>query len=593
VQSARSGIQRTWFVNQHISVLVYRHSESRHSSREILAQLESALRACLAAPPDEGACLDLLLRAGELECALADMESSGDRPTLCQPRAEGWDDRATDAETGLAPSPAQAAALIADAAAAALLGDASRLDEALRQTAQLNPPEKLSIKPAEGFAFYAVHPRLYVRMVEELRLAPCVAIVGIRSIGTTLSAVVTAAARQRGHYAERITVRPFGHPYGRQVRFDDTQRAWIAGQIAKSADFLVVDEGPGRSGSSFLATAEALEGCGISRERIWLLCSHGCDPQALLAHDAAARWPRFRVLSPHRAWLPIPAEAAIDVSGGKWREHLLPSDAEWPASWTATERLKFLARDRRWLFKFEGYGSFGGAALDRAEALWRAGFGPRVESAGQGFLAYELLPGAAASGLSLSPELAQRLAAYCAFRAQEFAIAETDAKALREMTQCNLREEFAIEPPELNLEIARPAICDARLQPHEWIVAATGELLKCDATSHGDDHFYPGPCDIAWDIAGCIVEWRMSAAAADAFIAGYTRLTGDDVRLRLSEYLLAYTAFRMGSMKMAADSCSGSADAPRLLREYGRYRGLASVVSQFVSRSVRQLENVA
>ena len=87
-------------------------------------------------------------------------------------------------------------------------------------------------------------------------------VVGIRSIGTTLSAVAAAAARARGIAAERITVRPQGHPYNRTAEFTAEQMAAVSRAVSSGASFVVVDEGPGLSGSSFL-------GCGRSAGARW------------------------------------------------------------------------------------------------------------------------------------------------------------------------------------------------------------------------------------------------------------------------------------------------------------------------------------
>ena len=38
---------------------------------------------------------------------------------------------------------------------------------------------------------------------------------------------------------------------------------------------------------------------------------------------------------------------------------------------------------------------------------------------------------------------------------------------------------------------------------------------------HGDDHFFPGPTDIAWDLAGTIVEWELAPAVDRTADRGY------------------------------------------------------------------------
>ena len=37
--------------------------------------------------------------------------------------------------------------------------------------------------------------------------------------------------------------------------------------------------------------------------------------------------------------------------------------------------------------------------------------------------------------------------------------------------------------------------------------------MKVDAAAHGDDHGFPGPVDVAWDLAGAVVEWELGGAA--------------------------------------------------------------------------------
>src|SRR5437588_6652398 len=188
-------------------MLVYRDGSEQRSSAEVVRQLQAALAAAIAAPQNqnEEVCIDALLRAGELECALADLNAPSS-PASSTLRIAG----------------------ITDAAAAALLGDGSALTGALAASQSLALPSCIRLKPPEGFAFYALHPRLYARLIGELQLAPAVAVIGIRSIGATLSAVVAAAARADGYQAQRITVRPAGHPYNRELSLSAFDRQWIA-----------------------------------------------------------------------------------------------------------------------------------------------------------------------------------------------------------------------------------------------------------------------------------------------------------------------------------------------------------------------------
>jgi hypothetical protein len=525
--------------------------------------------------------LDALLRAGELECALADAEADADQLALiCS---------------------------ITDALAGCLLQPSTPPRHLLESVARLRPPQGLCVSKPEGFAYYALHPLDYALLANSFYSGiQQAAVIGLRSIGTTLSAVVTAALRRRRILAERITTRPQGHPFDRQCRLSGEQAQWLRSHLQASAHFFVVDEGPGLSGSSLLSVAEALVAAGVPSARITLFCSHQPDPQRLRAHDAARRWRSF-----HSEGIPFgtrkPADADLWLGTGFWRTHLLPAtnpaEVEWPASWTHVERAKYLSCDGSALCKFEGLGRYGEEVVNRSRQLAEAGFGPRPLPAldSQGYTNYERLDGssfygnlsssAALSGNALKEAVARKdvpaqdvlrnLARYCAWRAREFACdlpqAAPDEVSLQEMCYLNASEEFGIDmhPAGEFLPCERPVIADARMMPHEWIRTPSGAMMKTDGASHGDDHFFPGPCDVAWDLAGAIIEWQLSPAAADFFIHAYRRLSGDNPRSRLDHYLLAYSLFRMGYCKMASEAMQGSDEEGRLRRAFHFYREVA------------------
>lgn len=90
-----------------------------------------------------------------------------------------------------------------------------------------------SVSVPEGFAYYALHPLDYADLVARLELNVSSAlVVGVRSIGTTISAVATAKLREFGIAASRFTVRPTGHPYERACKFDAVQLRVIAANVA-------------------------------------------------------------------------------------------------------------------------------------------------------------------------------------------------------------------------------------------------------------------------------------------------------------------------------------------------------------------------
>ncbi len=108
--------------------------------------------------------------------------------------------------------------------------------------------------------------------------------------------------------------------------------------------------------------------------------------------------------------------------------------------------------------------------------------------------------------------------------------------SLQEMADHNVRElGFDVS---VQLDLKRPVIADGRMQPHEWLLTADRKMLKTDSGSHGDDHFFPGPTDIAWDLAGAIVEWEMTAEQSSTFLELYRQKSGDDAASRIEHFVM-------------------------------------------------------
>src|SRR5215469_3144745 len=425
---------------------------------------------------------DALIQAGELEAALAD--------------------------AGYGKS--NAAAELTDALALALCTGISDTRALERLATRVTTPERICTSPPEGFSYYALHPLDFSRLVARVREEPkACAVIGIRTIGTTLSAMVAAALRVQRRPVSRVTVRPTGHPYSRTIDFSPEESAWIREQLFRTAQFLVVDEGPGRSGSTFLAVAEALIRTGVPRELITILGSRDVDPSSLLADEANSRWNRFRFIATI-ASVNQRFEYCRYLGGGEWRKWLLPETPawppdEWPESWTQMERLKFLSEDGHTLFKFEGMGPLGAAARERAHALAVAGFCQPATEAGDGFVAYSVLRGTPFRPNNLDLSLLEQMARYCAFRAANFGTRTDRPDELQQMLEYNVHQEFGVDLilPQGTLRAQNSVLVDGRMQPHEWISA--DRIFKTDSVDHGDNHFFPGPCDIAWDLAGAAI----------------------------------------------------------------------------------------
>jgi hypothetical protein len=241
------------------------------------------------------------------------------------------------------------------------------------------------------------------------------------------------------------------------------------------------------------------------------------------------------------------------------------------------ERLKFLSPDRRQFFKFEGMGPLGSEVRERAFSLAKGGFSAPVVDAGDGFLSYQTIEGRNLRKQDVSHSVLERIARYCSFRVSNFSYSPPFNSELANMLEFNVQQEFGRElrlDPGL-LRSTDPVLVDGRMQPFEWIASREGELLKTDAISHGDNHFFPGPCDIVWDLAGAIIEWDLSFEAAEFLVRRFKQLSGIDVAQKLDTYLLAYCVFRLGFCKMAASTVSGSREESRLEIAYRWYRSKA------------------
>lgn len=531
-------------MNGAANFLVFRDSKAVRSVASEWCELGILIQQMGANPGPEPA-LEALLYAAEMECGLADVS----------------------------PSFAKEAAKVTDELAFVLMSPSSTQAHAAERTfsSQSVPRvQQITVSRPEGFSYYALHPRAYAGCTYPLEQA--FAVVGIRSAGVVLSAVTRAALIARGNPAVRMTVRPTGHPYDRMLAMSEEEREWVRLQGSSGAHFLVVDEGPGLSGSSFLAVGDALVDLGISASRITFIGSRSPEVGALCGRDAPARWRRF-------GWQVIPDlfgdhPDAMFIGEGRWRSNFMDSPADWPACWPNMERIKFLSGDGENFLKFDGLGRYGRAVLQRSQRIHEGGFGVRVKDNQDGITIYERVVGKPLALSDLNEDVLTQLASYCAFRSHEFGVQINTATLVAEMTRHNVLEEIGIdtEMESKHFETEQALITDGRMQPWEWIRKMDGKLVKSDGSTHGDDHFFPGPTDIAWDLAGAIVEWNMDGKSAEFLVREFRRRGGKTNMPRLSAFLIAYCAFRVGYCKMAAQAVNDPMERRRLLQASEFYR---------------------
>lgn len=505
-----------------------------------------------------------------------------------------------------------------------LLADLSQLLNQRFETHQ-----ELTIREPEGFAFYALLPQQYEqaarRFMARIGLTPenveasarSIQIIGIRSIGTVLAAVAAATLRSS---LPIWTVRPSGHPFARDVRIAASLREAVL-EDARNRTFVIVDEGPGLSGSSFLALTSFLEQHGVTKHQIWLMPSHDGMPGSFARPEMRERYARSQrvqvsfedvCLAPQSP-LPLgevfadlvgPAAAPlVDVSAGKWRSQVFSTEAAYPVSHPQQERRKYLmtAGDRRWLLKFDGLGERGMQALKRAHALHAHGFCARTLALRHGFSLTPWLEGARPLSLVACDReaLVDRLAAYIVFLARSFgnlpATAGARPRELAAMMHQNagelLGQELAVETrkveawlPELEA-LHRTTATDNRMEAHEWLMLPDGRVLKTDALNHHAGHDCIGSQDPTWDVVGASFELGLSEAERERLHAQLAKqaLWPSDHQWRF--YELAYLAFRAGFYRLARTALSSAfpAEVPRLEASLSRYgtaltRALAELV---------------
>ena len=107
--------------------------------------------------------------------------------------------------------------------------------------------------------------------------------------------------------------------------------------------------------------------------------------------------------------------------------------------------------------------------------------------------------------------------------------------------------------------------------PHEWLETAGG-YIKTDALDHHDDHFFPGPQDIAWDLAGFAVEFGAGPVVCSSATSANRAIAISPPGCPF--YRAAYLAFRLGYCDMAAQALGDTPDAARFRRARDRYDNL-------------------
>jgi hypothetical protein len=469
--------------------------------------------------------------------------------------------------------------------------------------AALKLPDLVTCRRAEGYAFYAVYPECYLSAATMLENGTNLQIIGIRSIGLGLAALVAAAAGA----SRAISLRPFGNPFRRSILVDSTIIALLF-DYPGTTQFAIADEGPGLSGSSFGAVIDLLVLHGVPEKNIHVFPGHSGDPGWAADGARLSQWRRlhrhvrsfeqeFLVTSdPSRRldhWfsdvIGKPLGGFQDLSAGRWRSLRYRNQESWPPAHLQQERRKYLLQTESglWLLKFTGLDRGGRRKLALARLLHEAGFGPETPAMQHGFMVQRWHQAPVSAPIPREP-LLKWLASYLGFRARHFAGGpDTGASlpVLTEMLMHNATEAFgpaAAAPlerfrrkwPSLSAKL-RPIATDNRLHSWEWIMCEDGPIVKADAVDHCSAHDLIGCQDVAWDIAGAIVELALTEGEREDVISRVERISGEPVSPELVDFLLpCYLAFQLGYYSLAtAAASSDPAEAKRLRSRADYYRG--------------------
>ena len=567
-------------------MLVYGDRARRVDAAATLDALSCAIDGAFRLPPGvvrHGAMVEAFVGAGEYLQGVADGEME-----------EAGVDRRTPAQDAAMQLLMELARSVAASWGSGFAGGVPPCAGTLSVVRALAPAAPISCRTAEGHAYYAVYPEAYLEAARTAGWTSPPRVIGVRSIGAGLSAMVAVAAGS----GPPQTVRPVGHPFDRRLSLAPQLRGAIVGEPA--AAYAVVDEGPGLSGSSFGAVGDLLEDAGVPAQAITFMPSHGGEPGGMASTRRAQRW-----RSGHRVYKDFDAfclaaerpehrlegwcrdltgpltEPLRDISGGGWRE-IAGRRAPVIAS---LERRKFLARSDSgtWLLKFTGLGPDGRARSSRARILAAAGHTPEVLGLRHGFMVQRwcedtgvLDPGRLDRDLMID-----RLARYIAFRAERFPAGADDGASLAElarMAEVNAMEGLGeavgaslarrLSALARRVPRQRRVHVDGRMHAWEWLTTSQGGLLKVDAVDHSRQHDLVGCQDAAWDVIGAGVELGLSAEETDLLARRTGRLAGAPLdRTLLEMFAVCYPAFQLGLWSLAG----GGDDARLAAAHAGRY----------------------
>lgn len=560
-------------------MIVYRKSEEECVTSDLVSELAGLVQKAASASKHEAA-TELLMETGRLEAGMTD---------ALFPEADGVNELSMAAR--------KASLMAGHVFAASWEGRpkdvahwASKLTRALEGISLMALPWKIKTRVPEGFVHYGLFPEVYMKAAKDFfeqhspREAVCI---GLRSIGTSLSAVVAATLEDMGCRVRSYTFRPKGHPFRRKARLTQQLEAVLKGA---GKPFLIVDEGPGLSGTSFASAAKKLSSLGAEDGDIFFFPSWEPDASSFISAEAREVWGRHRKYSAsfEELWVRsgrLAREASVgpslvDISAGMWRSLFYKGESDYPATHPRHERRKYLS-DGAVLLKFAGHGRYGRKKLARAAALADAGHGLPVEGLYSGFIKTDFVEARPLKSSEVNQVLLDKMAEYLAFIKRSFPAARAmDFDEFVQMSTRNItlglgqewgQKAAGLEKMKSVYAAGAPVEIDGRMLPFEWLLTKKG-YKKADTLDHHADQFFPSAQDISWDLASAIIEFDMSPLEQRYFVSKYSVAARDTVspeRLRL--YMVAYLSFKLGYATFAADELAGTAEGDRFKSLTGRY----------------------
>ncbi|MCL4767902.1 MAG: hypothetical protein KJZ80_16885 [Hyphomicrobiaceae bacterium] len=479
---------------------------------------------------------------------------------------------------------------LASRASTGLAEFTARLVRALYRAELASEDRELDVRVPEGFAWYALYPDGYAQAAEAWSHrhgadGSGVSVIGLRSIGTTLAAVVAQALRNRGlAVTERFSLRTTGAPFSRCAE--------LPRGFAPAPRNIIVDEGPGLSGTSMVAVARALRTAGAHADAIHFFAGH-CYGPGPAADEATRSWWRGP-----RVWATGLGDTVV---GGSTLPDLLSALAEACAGeraagparplgtdgWCSLAGLTRLPRavapgletpkkvvrlksGRSVVLKFAGTALTGPALAPEARLRQRAFSGTAIPPCGGGH-GWTATPWVEGVRLTVDdargPFLTGCLGPWIAAAATEVLDVEEVRDAVGRiaaaldawaMSRGDAARASAIERMAERLTMragleSQPGYGDGRLAPHEWIRTPGGAFRKADARGHDCDHTWVGRQPIVWDLAGADIEWELDRDRAEALCACVRRLTGFSCgEATRAFYKAGYCVFRAAAARHCA-----------------------------------------